>query len=64
MVIMNYAVIDPDGLIVNVVVYNGTDSWQPPENCTAVALPSGSEAQAGWFHDEGEFVPFRTSPLP
>ena len=30
-----YAVIDANGLVVNVVLWDGESKWTPPEGCTA-----------------------------
>jgi|DEB0MinimDraft_6_1074348.scaffolds.fasta_scaffold216883_2 hypothetical protein len=53
---MNYAVVDASSLIVNVVVFNGIDAWNPPEGCTCVELPADSGAGIGWSYVDGEFV--------
>ncbi len=39
---MRYVVIDPDGLVVNVVELQEGSDWSAPERCTAVASDSGN----------------------
>lgn len=42
--LFDYAVVDADGLVVNVVLWNGEDTdWTPPDGCTLVALPYFTE---------------------
>jgi hypothetical protein len=36
--VARFAVVDGDGLVVNVVVWDGSNGWQPPEGVTAVLL--------------------------
>lgn len=31
----NYSVVDDDGNIVNVIIWNGVSKWSPPDGCTA-----------------------------
>lgn len=54
---MNYAIIDATGLVVNVAIYNGTDTWQAPSGCIAVLIPDDSDAWIGWSYVDGQFVP-------
>ena len=57
----DYAIVDADGLVVNVVLWNGEDTgWTPPEGCTLVALPYVTEddgyrrytAGIGWTYNK------------
>lgn len=54
---MNYAIVDSANLVINVAIYDGTDTWQPPAGCTAVLIPPNSEAWIGWSYVDGQFVP-------
>lgn len=47
-----------DGLIVNAIVYDGTDDYTPPEGLALVEREE-SEAWIGWTYnaDTGEFTP-------
>lgn len=60
---MNYAVLNSDSLVVNVVVFNGIDAWNPPEGCTSVEIPEDSGAGIGWSYVDGEFVSPEPPPL-
>lgn len=51
---MVYAVIDEAGLVVNMVEWNGTDGWAPPEGQSAV--PVEDVAGIGWTYQDGIFV--------
>lgn len=33
---MRYAVVDSDGNVVNVVIWDGESDWSPPEDCTVI----------------------------
>ncbi|CAB4132680.1 hypothetical protein UFOVP255_45 [uncultured Caudovirales phage] len=33
---MNYAVINSENLVVNVVVWDGVSPWSPPEGCSVI----------------------------
>ena len=60
---MNYAVLNSDGLVVNVAVFNGIDAWTLPEGCTFVEIPEDSGAGIGWNYVDGEFVSPEPPPL-
>ena len=61
---MNYAVLNSENIIVNVVVYNGIDAWAPPASHTIVEIPQDSDAAIGWSHIAGEFVAPEPEPEP
>lgn len=50
-----YAIVqDSDGLVVNIVMWDGEAAWSPPAGTTAVAV--GAAAMGiGWWYDAGEF---------
>jgi hypothetical protein len=50
---MVYAIINQDQ-VVNIVEWDGTTTWQPPEGCQAVLLTEGG---IGWSYIDGQFVP-------
>ena len=63
--LFDYAVVDADGLVVNVVLWNGEDTgWTPPDGCTLVALPYVTEDDGyrrytggiGWTYRDGQFL--------
>lgn len=48
-----YAVIQ-DGVIVNVVLWDGQNDWSPPEGCTAVDITGASpQPGIGWTTSDG-----------
>lgn len=51
---MDYALIDDTGLVVNVVIWDGESTWQPPEDQQLVELPAG--VGIGWTYVDGNFV--------
>ena len=54
---MNYAVIDATNLVINVVLWDGKATWQPPEGCIAVKIPADSSVSIGWTYADGQFTP-------
>lgn len=60
---MDYAVVDSSGLIVNVVVFNGVDAWNPPEGEASIKIPEGSGVAIGWSYVNDEFVPPPQPPV-
>lgn len=51
----NYAVVKA-GVIVNVVVWNGSTPWTPAADETVVAIPSDQPAGIGWTYDGSVFA--------
>lgn len=49
-----YALLSAEGEVVNVILWDGEDGYQPPDELTAVACPD--EAGPGWQLQEGEWV--------
>jgi hypothetical protein len=51
---MDYAVVNPDGTIQNVIVLDDVNAWTPPEGATLIPLP----AEVGMAHtwDGTQFV--------
>ena len=61
----DYAIVDPNGLVVNVTLWDGgATDWTPPDGCTLVALPYVTEdegyrrytAGIGWTYRDGQFI--------
>jgi len=68
----DYAVVR-DGVVENVIVWDGQSAWSPPDGTTLVPLPFTKEedgvrrytAGIGWNYVDGEFVDNRpTDELP
>lgn len=53
---MTYAIVDQDGIVVNIALWDGQSEWRPGPGLTAV-LAEGAEVQIGWIHDNGSFYP-------
>lgn len=59
-----YAVVDGDGVVVNTVVWDGVQEFDPGEGLTLVALPFTEDEDGvrryvggiGWDYTDGEFV--------
>lgn len=49
-----YAIIK-DELVINTVMWDGGDGWQPPQDCLAVVI-GNSGAGVGWGYVNGQFV--------
>ncbi|HEY7822965.1 MAG TPA: hypothetical protein VIG24_09040 [Acidimicrobiia bacterium] len=60
----HYGVVDGDGLVVNVVVWDGVSDYEPGEGLTLVPLPYTEDEDGtrhytggiGWDYVDGEFV--------
>ena len=60
----HYAVIDGDGLVTNVIVWDGVSDYSPAEGLTLVPLPFTEDEDGvrrytggiGWDFVDGEFV--------
>ena len=50
---MNYAIINPTGLVVNAVEWDGVTSWSPPAGHIAIPLIEGG---IGWTFVDGQFI--------
>ena len=51
---MDCAIVE-NGLVINVTVWNGDPTWQPPDGCDMIPLTPG--AGIGWGYVNGEFTP-------
>lgn len=51
---MTYAIINSENLVVNVIEWDGTTEWQPPDGHQIV--PLAQEGGIGWSYVDGEFV--------
>lgn len=54
-----YAVVNADNIVENVVVWDGASLWRPPEGRILVDAEN-KKCNVGWKHDNGEF----TDPNP
>lgn len=54
----SYAIIK-DGLVINVVVWDGNSGWEPPEGTIAVAydIDGDNPPGRGWTYDGKKFIP-------
>lgn len=56
MIYMNkYALINNQNIVDNIVVWDGGDSWQPPENMTCINVED-IECSLGWVYDGSAFT--------
>lgn len=53
---IQYALVE-NGIVVNVVLWDGESEWTPPTGQQAVTIPDGSEAAIGWTYDGTNFTP-------
>ncbi|PRX32252.1 hypothetical protein B0G75_104273 [Paraburkholderia sp. BL18I3N2] len=51
---MNYALVE-NGVVVNVIVWDGHSDWQPPNGQTVVQIPDGVYAGIGSTYSNGTF---------
>jgi len=51
----DYAVINSDGKITNVVLWDGVSEWSPPDGSTAIKI-NDSGAGIGWTYNKGVFT--------
>ena len=58
-----WAVVDSDGLVTNVVLWDGVTEWHPGPGLTVVNL-AGSSAGPGWTYDGSTFSPPPTTSEP
>ena len=49
-----YALINNQNIVDNIIVWDGGDSWQPPENMTCINVES-IECSIGWVYDGSVF---------
>lgn len=50
-----FAVVDSDGIIINMVVWDGESEWAPPEGTTAIDAGE-SGCGIGWTYKDGVFT--------
>ncbi|MFD3238354.1 tail fiber assembly protein [Rahnella perminowiae] len=53
--VSDYAVINSDGEIINVVLWDGETDWNPPDGSTAIKV-NDSGAGIGWTYKSGVFT--------
>jgi len=49
-----YALINNQNIVDNIVLWDGGDSWQPPENMTCINVES-IDCSIGWVYDGSVF---------
>jgi hypothetical protein len=50
-----YAVVDPNNVVVNVVLWDEASGWRPPEEHIIVKAEDVL-CDIGWTHDNGNFI--------
>lgn len=50
-----FAIVDSNGKVTNISLWDGGSDWIPPEGCTAILVPDGSVAEIGGSYIDGEF---------
>ena len=51
---MNYAIVNNQSLVINIIEWDGIAPWQPPAGCIAIAT---DQAGVGWGYVNGQFTP-------
>lgn len=51
---MNYAIVNNQSLVINIIEWDGIATWQPPAGCIAIAT---DQAGVGWGYVNGQFTP-------
>lgn len=59
----NYAIIDADGLIINIVLWDGVAKWSPPEKTKAIKC-RGNVCGIGGVYKDGVFMPPPAAVVP
>ncbi|QNB11553.1 hypothetical protein G5S35_08150 [Paraburkholderia tropica] len=52
--VARYAIIDANGNVINAVLWDGSEDWQPPDGTQAV---QSDQASVGWTYAGGAFSP-------
>ena len=56
MIYMNkYALINNQNIVDNIVIWDGSDSWQPPQTMTCINVEN-TECGIGWTYDGSVFT--------
>ena len=50
-----YALINNQNIVENIVLWDGSDSWQPPENMTCINVEN-IECDLSWVYDGSAFT--------
>ena len=58
---MIYAIIE-NGIVQNVVEWDGISQWVPPDGTTLVLIPDGVHTGIGATYSDGQFGPTPISP--
>lgn len=54
MISMGYAIVDYTGLVINIIEWDGTSDWAPPDGQQAVPLTNNGGI--GWTFADGQFI--------
>jgi hypothetical protein len=60
--ISDWAIVNDTNLVINVVLWDGKNDWQPPEGTTVVKVPAKTPVCPGWHYIDGKFVDNRPQP--
>lgn len=52
----NYALVDPQGVVENLVAWDGATEWQPSPGWQAIAIPDGVVVSIGYTYAAGVFT--------
>ncbi len=52
----NYAVVDENNIVKNVIVWDEASAWTPPEGHFIVKVLDEVRCDIGWIHNEGQFA--------
>lgn len=62
---MNYALLDNNNIIINVIVLTDESNYTPPEELTLIQIPADTAAGIGWTYTNGQFIaPPTPEPVP
>lgn len=51
----NYAVVDSEGKVINIIYWDGVSEWSPPEDTKAVKIPDGLFVDIGYSYNGKKF---------
>jgi hypothetical protein len=59
---MRYAIVDANGIVQNLIEWDGVSNWSPPVNMTAQLAPNMVVVNPGWAWNNG--APINPNPPP
>lgn len=60
--VYRYAMVDPSGVVVGVIMWNGEDEYEPEEKVELHQLDDDSPVGPGWALRKGKWVDERSEP--